>query len=152
MVKKITGKLDVLQKKSTDKLISLPLWKNLQESLKVLFCRPLKNITMFGPRPKTLVSICFHWKRVKDDISLIKDQEIEAQKKLRKEPKNLLIETSTRPITCIATRSRDLYERLLSEMENKSWQIMDHSPLFLNYKRNIQAIIKVTFRLCVWFL
>ena len=25
---------------------------------------------------------------------------------------------------------------------------MDHSPLFLNYKRNIQAIIKVTFRLC----
>ena len=25
---------------------------------------------------------------------------------------------------------------------------MDHCPLFLNYKRNIQAIIKVTFRLC----
>ena len=25
---------------------------------------------------------------------------------------------------------------------------MDHSPLFLNYKRNIQAIIKETFRLC----
>ena len=25
---------------------------------------------------------------------------------------------------------------------------MDHSPLFLNYKRNIQAITKVTFRLC----
>ena len=25
---------------------------------------------------------------------------------------------------------------------------MDHSPLFLNYKRNIQAVIKVTFRLC----
>ena len=25
---------------------------------------------------------------------------------------------------------------------------MDHSPLFLNYKRNIQAIVKVTFRLC----
>ena len=25
---------------------------------------------------------------------------------------------------------------------------MDHSPLFLNYKRNIQVIIKVTFRLC----
>ena len=25
---------------------------------------------------------------------------------------------------------------------------MNHSPLFLNYKRNIQAIIKVTFRLC----
>ena len=25
---------------------------------------------------------------------------------------------------------------------------MDHSPLFLNYKRNIQAIIKVTFGLC----
>ena len=24
---------------------------------------------------------------------------------------------------------------------------MDHSPLFLSYKRNIQAIIKVTFRL-----
>ena len=25
---------------------------------------------------------------------------------------------------------------------------MDHAPLFLNYKRNIQVIIKVTFRLC----
>ena len=25
--------------------------------------------------------------------------------------------------------------------------VVDHSPLFLNYKRNIQAIIKVTFRL-----
>ena len=25
---------------------------------------------------------------------------------------------------------------------------MDHSLLFLNYKRNIQAIIKITFRLC----
>ena len=25
---------------------------------------------------------------------------------------------------------------------------MDQSPLFLNYKRNIQAIIKVTFGLC----
>ena len=25
---------------------------------------------------------------------------------------------------------------------------MDHCPLFLNYKRNIQAIIKETFRLC----
>ena len=25
---------------------------------------------------------------------------------------------------------------------------MDHSLLFLNYKRNIQAIIKVNFRLC----
>ena len=25
---------------------------------------------------------------------------------------------------------------------------MDHSLFFLNYKRNVQAIIKVTFRLC----
>ena len=25
---------------------------------------------------------------------------------------------------------------------------MDHVPLFLNYKRKIQVIIKVTFRLC----
>ena len=25
---------------------------------------------------------------------------------------------------------------------------MDHAPLFLNYKRNILVIIKVTFRLC----
>ena len=25
---------------------------------------------------------------------------------------------------------------------------MDHSLLFLNYSRNMQAIIKVTFRLC----
>ena len=31
---------------------------------------------------------------------------------------------------CIAIRLRDLYERLLSEKE-----IMDHSPLFLNYTR-----------------
>ena len=29
---------------------------------------------------------------------------------------------------------------------------MDHSPLFLNYKRNIQAIVKVTFRLCASIL
>ena len=28
---------------------------------------------------------------------------------------------STRPITCIAIRLRDLYERLWSEMENKLW-------------------------------
>ena len=25
---------------------------------------------------------------------------------------------------------------------------MDHSPFFLNYKRNIQTIIRVNFRLC----
>ena len=34
----------------------------------------------------------------------------------------------------------------------KGEQIMDHSPLFLNYKRNIQAIVKVTFRLCASIL
>ena len=49
----------------------------------------------------------------------LKKIKVEAQKKLRKEPKNLLIETSTRPIRCIAIRLRDFYERLLSEKENK---------------------------------
>ena len=68
---------------------------------------------------------------------------------LRKEPKNLLNKSSTQPITCIAIRLRDLYERPSSEKENK---IMNHSPLFLNYKRNIQGIIKVTFRLCASIL
>ena len=43
------------------------------------------------------------------------------QKQLRKEPKNLLIETSARPITCITIRLRDLYDGLLSEKENKLW-------------------------------
>ena len=80
---------------------------------------------------------------MKYDISL--KIKVEAQKQLRKGPKNLLIVTSTRPITCITIRLRDLYDRLLSEKENK---FMDHSPLFLNYKKNIQAITKVTFRLC----
>ena len=62
-------------------------------------------------------NICFYWKRVKYDISL--KIMVEAQKQLRKEPKNLLIETSTRPITSITIRLRDLYDRLLSEKENK---------------------------------
>lgn len=29
---------------------------------------------------------------------------------------------------------------------------MDHAPLFLNYKRKIQVIVKVTFRLCASIL
>ena len=42
-------------------------------------------------------------------------------KKVEKRAENLLIKTSTHLITCIAIRLRDLYERLLSEKENKLW-------------------------------
>ena len=64
-------------------------------------------------------NICFYWKRVQYDISL--KIKVESQKQLRKEPKNLLIETSTRRITYITIRLRDLYDRLFSEKENKLW-------------------------------
>ena len=46
---------------------------------------------------------------------------------------NLLIETSTRVITCIAIRLRDLYERLLSEKENKLWITVLFSELQEKY-------------------
>ena len=102
---KITGRLDVLQNKSTAKLTSLTLWKNLLESLTDLFCRS---------RPMTPASSNFA-KQIKKTLHkrkqhlfllkkgkilyFFKDQGRSLIKRSRKEPKNLLIETSTRVIT-----------------------------------------------------
>ena len=50
-----------------------------------------------------------------------KDQGRNPKKVEKRALLNLLIKTSTHLITCIAIRLRDLYERLLSEKENKLW-------------------------------
>ena len=56
---------------------------------------------------------------------------------------NLLIEKSTRVITCIAIRLRDLYERLMSEKENKLWITVLFSELQEKYSSYHQSKFQI---------